>query len=82
MMNAGSPLATAIVRGIYNAFSAAVAAGFAVYVDSNNWHRTAIAAVGAALGALGWRAGAEGLHDQGRAAAGAVRPGDVTAQPH
>lgn len=78
-MNIGSTLGTAILRGIYMAIGAAAGAAVPVYavVDTPPWKPVIVAAAGAALVALGFRAGGEGLYDAERQRNDDVKASDV-----
>jgi hypothetical protein len=78
-MNIGSTLGTAILRGIYMAVGAGLGAALPVYavVDTPPWKPIIVAGVGAALVALGFRGGVEGLYDADRQRNDDVKASDV-----
>ncbi len=76
-MNATTPFSTAIVRGLYNALGAGGVALLTTYQVTHRWEDALIVGGITALGALGFRGGAEGLYDSGRDKAGKVSAGDV-----
>lgn len=78
-MNIGSTLGTAILRGIYLAVGAGIGAALPVYavIDAPPWKPVIVAGVGAALVALGFRAGGEGLYDAQRQREDDVKASDV-----
>jgi hypothetical protein len=77
IMNAGSTQATAILRGLYLAVGTFAATFLSVWGTTDDLKAAAISAGIVGLGALGFRAGVEGISDSKRDAAGAVLPGDV-----
>lgn len=76
-MNLSSPMATAVLRGVYAALLVFALTTLTTYQAVQSWEDALIAGGVAALGILVARAGIEGLHDQHRAATGKVKPGDV-----
>jgi hypothetical protein len=75
-MNLNGTLSTAILRGAYNAIGTG-AFTFLVMWGAVSLKAAAIAGGIAALGALGFRSGGEGVYDMRRQLAGEVKPSDV-----
>ena len=80
-MNAGGPLATAILRGLYQALGSGAAVFLITWATTDELKGPLIAGGVAALAALGFRGGVEGAFDQKRNNAGDVRQSDVTPNP-
>lgn len=76
---------TAFVRGFGAVALAFAGAAFTNYMvldatilpDGDVWKGTVLAGVGAALGAMGWRGGAEGAWDAWRSSRNLQTPADV-----
>lgn len=77
-MNAGGPLATAILRGLYQAAGSGAAVFLITWASTDELKGPLIAGGVAALAALGFRGGVEGTFDRRRNDAGDVRQSDVT----
>lgn len=77
MMTLGSPMTTAILRGLYTALGTGAITFLITWASVDEIKGPIIAGAVAALTALGFRAGGEGLYDTKRAARHDVRPGDV-----
>ena len=67
----------ALVRGIYNALGTFFVTFLTAYATTDDVRASAITGAIAALGVLGFRAGAEGYVDSRRAGRGDIQPGDV-----
>lgn len=94
-MTTDTTTGTAVLRGLYAFVAAALTAGITAYLGIATVVEVPLEAVGvserdrivyavltgvlAGLGALGWRAGAEGIVDARRQATNDVRPADVSA---
>lgn len=77
-MNAGGPLATAILRGLYQAMGSGAVVFLITWATTDELKGPLIAGGVAALAALGFRGGVEGTFDRKRNNAGDVRQSDVT----
>jgi hypothetical protein len=77
MLNTGTTMGTAVLRGLYNAAGTGAAAFLTCYATTHDIETAAIVAGITALGALGFRSGIEGVADAIRDARGRVLPGDV-----
>jgi hypothetical protein len=80
MLNTGTTMGTAVLRGLYNAVGTGAAAFLTCYATTDDAKTAAIVAGITALGALGFRGGIEGAADAIRDARCDVRPGDVGAE--
>jgi hypothetical protein len=78
-MNASSPIGSAAVRALYSAVVAALIAGLTAYQTTDDQKAALLTGALAGLGVLSTRGLGEGLYDQHRDAAGAVKKGDVGA---
>jgi len=76
-MTAGSPLATAVLRGVYQALGAFLVAFLPAYAVTDDLKGPLISGALAALWALGFRAGVEGGFDSSRASNNDIRDSDV-----
>lgn len=68
----------AIIRGLYNAVGTFGITILSAYMVFGVWENSAVVAGIAAFGALGFRAGAEGMYDSLRQKGGHVSSADVT----
>lgn len=68
----------ALVRGLYNALGTFLVTFLTAYATTDDVRASAITGAIAALGVLGFRAGAEGMYDSHRAKTGNVKPSDVS----
>ena len=78
-MNIGSTLGTAILRSIYLAAGAGLVAFLPAYAVTDQLKAPLISGALAALWALGFRGGGEGMYDASRQKAGDVKASDVQA---
>ena len=79
MMNSGSALQTAFIRGVYTAVLSGLLVGLTAMQTGANDRDAIITGVISALVALGARGGVEGLYDKGRDDTGDVKQSDVSA---
>lgn len=77
MLNAGSTITTALLRGAYTAIVLGLIAGLTALQTTGNTRASVITGILAGLGALGVRGGVEGLADANRQTIGKVLAGDV-----
>lgn len=77
MLNAGSTLGTATLRGVYLAVGTFLVGFLPAWAVTDDLKGPLIAGGMSALFALGFRSGIEGLADSNRDNAGTVLPGDV-----
>lgn len=77
MLTLNSPMATALLRGCYQAIGSFALVFLSTWATTDELKAPVIAGGIAALSALGFRAGVEGVADQRRQARGDVRPSDV-----
>lgn len=71
----------AIIRGLYNAIGTFGITLLSSYMVFGEWESSAVVAGIAAFGALGFRAGAEGMYDSLRQKGGHTTPADVSPNP-
>jgi hypothetical protein len=81
VMNAGSPLVAAIMRGAYIAIGSGLLTGLMAAQQGLDDRGAIIVGGISALLALGFRGGIEGAYDMHRDNTGDVRGSDVTALP-
>lgn len=81
MLNANSPLTTAMLRGLYLALGTAAAAWLTCYATTDDVKASSITAGIVGLGALGFRSGGEGLYDRHRDQTGDAKSSDVGQPP-
>lgn len=81
MLNSGSTLGTAILRGAYLAVGTFLVGFLPAYAATDDLKGPLIAGGMGALFALGFRGGVEGLSDKSRDERGRVLPGDVGQRP-
>ncbi len=79
IMNQGSALTTAMLRGAYTAILSSLLVGLTAMQTGASDRDAIITGVISALVALGARGGVEGLYDKSRDSAGDVRRSDVSA---
>lgn len=77
MLNTGSTLGTAVLRGIYVAVVAGLIAGITTYQTTDDEKAAILTGALAFLGALGVRGGIEGIADTSRQEKGKVLTSDV-----
>lgn len=80
-MNTGTTLSTAILRSVYLAIGSGLLTALGVWATTDEWKPVVIAGGIAALTALGFRGGAEGVFDANRAARLDQKPSDVGFKP-
>ncbi len=79
MMNSGSALQTAFIRGVYTAVLSGLLVGLTAIQTGASDRDAIITGAISALIALGARGGVEGLYDKGRDDTGDVKRSDVSA---
>lgn len=77
MLNAGSTVTTALLRGAYTAIVLGLIAGLTTLQTTDDTRAAVITGILAGLSALGVRAGVEGIADAKRQTNGDVKNGDV-----